>query len=1225
MPIAIWLSLAAAAPLAAGPVFEEDFPPASTVTRQGAVMPDIPGPRPPDYPGFPADNRAAEFGASCGYLAYPDPGEGSPLDFRHGDTVVLEAWVRLDAIQNEQNLYIVGKGRTGRSGFLSENQNYALRVRGREGLACLSFLFRSAANDAHPGDFHRWTARAGFRPGPAWHHLAVQFTFGQASSLLAWVDGQAVTGDWDMGGASDAAPVSDNDDLWIGSALGGAPGNTFRGGIDAVRIHRGPVAPSRWTAALRGVKSPPLQPLPSAQAGATRAGNQPPVLLEPLRWVPGRVSLDLWDQLGSHTAWPPTLPAPALRVEVPAFVLPRLPQRYDDWGIRADWQGTVLARLAAELAIAPGEYDLVLRGRGGTRVWLGDRVAAQTPFLKGSTDGHEPVPPRPTPPRPGAQPRGYGDREVTARVRITEPRTRVVLEALVGGARFRPEPGETLVALAPVSGGPFQVLSVDEQAPLLTELDWPSVRQRLLDDFARADDTRRRALAAGRDAYWERRRAHARAWAEAHPPAQPVAQVAHPVDAFLEDKRQAADRQRSDPGAGFPDTLAVRAILDEHCHRCHGDKDRGGLRLNARESALAGGDSGPALAPGRPQDSLLLTRILLPSDHEERMPPKGERLPPEQVDLLRRWISAGAPYGSPVAAPPLSPLLSDDAFLRRATLDTLGLFPTEAELLAFRADRSPDKRERAIDRLLADPRAADHWVSYWQDVLAENPNFVKPTLNNSGPFRWFLHDAFRDGKSADRWITELVLMRGSLHGGGSAGFGMAAENDVPLAHKGQILAAAFLGENLACARCHDSPYHATTQQDLFALAAMLERKPVAVPKTSTVPPSFFTHTQGRTPLIRVTLPPGRPVAPQWPFPELLPATAVDALLEQPQDARERLAALLTAPENPRFARVLVNRVWWRLFGVGLIDSPDDWEGKTASHPELLAWLAHDWVAQGYDLRHLQRRLMTSQAYQRQARPDAPPREAAARFFAAPERRRLSAEQLVDGLVTATGIDLRAELLSFDPEALRPAENQNNLGRPRRAWEFTSLSNERDRPSLAMPRNQAVVSFLETFGWRQNRAETLTCREEAVNVLQPASLANGVFGTWLTRLSETHGFTRLAREATSPTQLVETLTRRLLSRDPTPTERETLAGMLAPGFERRKLPAAEIRLSEPLPPLPFTSWSNHLSEEANAIKIEEERRARAGDPPAPDLRPEWRERLEDVVWALINAPEMVWSP
>ena len=132
-----------------------------------------------------------------------------------------------------------------------------------------------------------------------------------------------------------------------------------------------------------------------------------------------------------------------------------------------------------------------------------------------------------------------------------------------------------------------------------------------------------------------------------------------------------------------------------------------------------------------------------------------------------------------------------------------------------------------IDRLLADRRWADHQMGYWLDVLAENPNLINPTLNNTGPFRWWLHESLLDNKPFDLFVTELLRLEGSERFGGPAGFGVATQNDVPMAAKGIIVSSAFLGVEMKCARCHDAPTHASKQQELFQLAAMLQTKPAA--------------------------------------------------------------------------------------------------------------------------------------------------------------------------------------------------------------------------------------------------------------------------------------------------------------------------------------------------------------------------------------------------------------
>ncbi|MFM7128772.1 MAG: DUF1549 domain-containing protein, partial [bacterium] len=185
---------------------------------------------------------------------------------------------------------------------------------------------------------------------------------------------------------------------------------------------------------------------------------------------------------------------------------------------------------------------------------------------------------------------------------------------------------------------------------------------------------------------------------------------------------------------------------------------------------------------------------------------------------LNRLIAAALPERKP--APPTN----DYQFLRRIYLDTVGVPPTPSEQLAFLNDPSADRRAKLIDRLLDDPRRADNWVGYWQDVLAENPGILKPTLNNTGPFRYFLHESLRDNLPMDRLVTQLIRMDGSVLGGAAGGFSMASQNDSPMAAKAHILAKAFMASEMKCARCHDAPKHPYEQADLFELAALLAGK-----------------------------------------------------------------------------------------------------------------------------------------------------------------------------------------------------------------------------------------------------------------------------------------------------------------------------------------------------------------------------------------------------------------
>ena len=954
---------------------------------------------------------------------------------------------------------------------------------------------------------------------------------------------------------------------------------------------------------------------------------------------PGRVIAVFYEGLPAHNRWlneGESLPNETARWLGDEFLLPRLPRRYDAWGIRESWKSPVLVWLAADVALAPGPHRFLLRARGLGRLWVDGAVIARTKPPSGATDGHNPVIPVQPPPLPGARPASDGQREVFGDAVVgADGIARVIFETIVGGKDSRAESGELTVAVQTADGKSFDLLqssSADARPVPLTDDAVTAALIRIETSLGAHDDSLRRSAAASQDAFWKMRHDAARAWVEQHPAPPVPASNAHPVDAFLFAKieRALAESAKIPVEEVQHFYKTVLPILRENCFRCHGEKEKSGLRLNSREAALKGGESGKAaVVPGDAAASEMIARIRN-TDEDERMPPKDDALKPEQIATLEAWIKSGAAWPAPPVTPEevTTPTVVDDAaFLRRVSFDTIGVPPDEATVRAFFADTAPDKRDRAIDRLLADDRWADHWTSYWQDVLAENPNMLKPSLNNTGPFRWFLHESLRDGKSLDRLVTELVLLRGSEREGGSAGFGFAADNDAPFAAKGHIVASAFLGIDLQCARCHDSPYHSTKQRDLYSLAAMFERKPVTVPKTSTVPAAFF-EKKSRDSLIKITLKPGETIAPAWPFAKTTGCadeSALAALMQKPDDSRERLAALVTAPQNVRFAQVAVNRVWRRFMGAGFVEPAHDWEGHAPSHPELLDWLAREFVAHDYDVKHVARLIFTSQAYQRTAAGRNLQASPELRFFNAPERRRLTAEQVVDSLFAASGQQMSVEEITFDPDGRNPAGAQISLGAPRRAWMFASLSNERDRPSLSLPRAQAVCDVLEAFGWTGSRQNPRTDREADPNVLQPGVLANSIVSTWITRASDRSTLANLAVEAASPDELVDSVFLRFLSRLPTADERGPFANSLTEGFSTRVVPSAAIQAAEPLPRLPRITWSNHLMPEATTIQQEVERRARAGAPPDPRLRAEWRETFEDFVWSLVNTREFVWMP
>ncbi|MDG1895729.1 MAG: DUF1553 domain-containing protein [Fuerstiella sp.] len=1204
------------------------------LTPHGNVLRDQAGPRPPEFPDFSNSNTAVRLDGKSAYFSVVDPGADSDFDFANDDAITIEAWIKVDDIRDGQPMYVIGKGRTNSPNFTRDNQNWSFRVVGARDMANLGFLF---AGKAGPGDahWHRWTSKSGFDTKTGWHHVAIAYRFGAPHTIRGWIDGQPTEGTWDLGGPTTEAPIVDDDAVWIGSSLGGNPGNSFNGLLDSVAIYRTLLDDKSMATRFNRVGGPQVVgPLPEVQP-----------MIDSLQH--GYARLTLSEGMPAYERWlneGETWPEETARWMGDSFLLPRIPIRYDEWGIRADWKGPVLVRLSADVTLPPGKHRFLLRARALSRLWVDGVVVARTEAItRQPPNGEEPVTPVATPPLPGVRLPGYHQQEVFSEANIANPdksglsETRVVLEMIVGGENLRAETGEICVAVLSEDGKSYLTLRPTDAAELpLTDAAIEPKLARIEASLTKHDNKTRRNASASQDEFWKRRHAKAKAWARKRPePTVPPVRNRtshHPVDAFILSKIERAIDAAAGSDAGQTDNFHkhVLPILREHCFRCHGERSRGGLKLNARELALHGGDSEiPAVIPGKPKASELIIRIRS-KDKDLRMPPNRDGLSEEQCATLEEWVQSGAAWPAPPLDPQdvrLSPRVNDESLLRRVYLDTVGVPPTASDIELFLMDNSANRYSRIIDRLLLDERGADHRISYWLDALAENPTLLNASLNSTGPFRFFLHDSLRDNKSLDRMVTELILMRGSKHGGGSAGFSMAAENDAPFAAKGHILASTFLGVELQCARCHDSPYNSTTQRDLYSLAAMLQRKSATVPKTSRVPATFFEQ-QSRESLIRVTLKPDESVAAAWPFAQITGVTddsTIDDLTRQPQDTRERLAALITAPQNQRFPRVIVNRIWKRLIGAGFVEPAHDWEDRKASHPELLDWLAHQLVTHDYDVTHVLRLVLTSRTYQRTASGNNLSASHEERFFNAPERRRLTAEQIVDSMHAVTGVAMDIGELTFVHDGRRPLNNRLTLGRPTRSWMLASLNNERDRPSLSLPQARAETDVLQAFGWTGSRQKPITERDTNPNILQPGVLANGILTSTLTRASHDSRLAQLAVDAHSPESLADTLFLRILSRHAAPAERVTFTSALADGFDSRLIPADQIERFKPLPSLPLITWFNHQRQKATKVQNEVERRVRKGPPGDPRLQPQWREVYEDLIWSLVNHREFVWMP
>jgi len=560
-----------------------------------------------------------------------------------------------------------------------------------------------------------------------------------------------------------------------------------------------------------------------------------------------------------------------------------LPQKYVATGVRADRAFPTLFRATAEVRLPAGKHRLLLRSRGTARLLIDGKKILETPFAQPAAfavgnAGELPVEPQETYLNLGPDFRFAtpGNREEWGAFEFTGAPVTVVLETVIGGIEpkgkkpFRPELGETIVAFSPAGSTAWWLLSPSERTVPYTDAGWAAYEAERRAHLATVNTAARAAKRAESSAYWASRRAAANAWLASTPEvAVPSLRAGFPatnaIDHFIADRIATVAAEYAPLKKGSVDFYRdVKPILETRCFSCHqGAKVKGGLRLDSLAAALKGGKvDGPALIAGHPETSPIIQRITS-TDSEEVLPAKGDPLPTKEIDVLKTWIKEGAAWPAfPVTSFALTPLTDDLTFLRRVTLDTAGVVPSEAEIAAFRALPAISRRTATIDRLLADPRWADQWMPYWLDVLAENPNLINPTLNNTGPFRWWIYESLLDNKPLDLFVTELIRQEGSERFGGPAGFSVASQNDVPMAAKGIIVSSAFLGVEMKCARCHDAPTHTSKQQDLMQLAAMLGAKAIKLPVTSTVAMDHL-RLGGREPLIESTLPAGTTVAPAW--------------------------------------------------------------------------------------------------------------------------------------------------------------------------------------------------------------------------------------------------------------------------------------------------------------------------------------------------------------------------
>ncbi|MFI4875298.1 MAG: c-type cytochrome domain-containing protein, partial [Blastopirellula sp. JB062] len=608
------------------------------------VRQDVPGPRPPEFPDFPTNNNAIYFEGDGARLVFADPGGNSPFDFDNGDEITLEAWVSVKELNEGSNVYLLGKGRTGREGYPLNNQNWALRLQCRGGQACVGFLFAAADARSEKESWHRYTTHVGFPPQSGWHHIAITYRFGDPHSISAWIDGVKTTGFWDMGGATKKAPIVDDDEIWIGSSMNGNSFVSFQGGLDSIAIHREILDDKILKNRFRRVEQSELERL------------APEVMPQVGPLAADKVHVTFHEGFPEHTRWllqDEEWPQVAATWKGESFLLDQLPLRYDDWGIRSSWKAPVVVRMSGDVKLPPGSHTILLRSQGLARVWIDGQLVARTEPLTGSEHGEERMTPVAPPPAPGHRPKWHTCQEAIGKVSIEQGgKVRVVLEAIAGGKRFRADPGELTLAISTDQGKSFSVLrpaGLTSDLLPLTDQAVDAELDRIGDSMNRLNDNRRRAAAASQKAYWQKRHAAGMEWLKKHPqPKIPKTKrrTKNPIDAFILARIEEVETIETEVPTKEASLFhsQVLPILKSECFRCHGEKNKGGLSLNSRELAIDGGYSGePAIQPGDPHASEMMARIRS-ADAETRMPPGGKPLAKETIEILDKWIADGAKW-----------------------------------------------------------------------------------------------------------------------------------------------------------------------------------------------------------------------------------------------------------------------------------------------------------------------------------------------------------------------------------------------------------------------------------------------------------------------------------------------------------------------------------------------------------------------------------------------------
>ena len=530
----------------------------------------------------------------------------------------------------------------------------------------------------------------------------------------------------------------------------------------------------------------------------------------------------------------------------------------------------------------------------------------------------------------------------------------------------------------------------------------------------------------------------------------------------------------------------VMPILKKNCAECHTDgKKKGGLSMNTRAEFLAGGENGEMAVPGNIEDSWFL-ELVSSDDLDERMPPKGPGVSPEQFKILHQWVKEGMVWedgislGSSGWEPKLKPRVvtlpkgrnernhpidrildqyhqnkkisspsptSDRIFARRAFLDTVGILPTPEELNEFLNDQSENNKQNLINNLLSrDIAYADHWLTFWNDLLRNDYTGTGFITKGRTQITTWLYSSLRTNKPYDQMTRELIDTEKEAAGfiNGIKWRGSVNASQTRNMQFAQNVSQVFLGINMKCASCHDSFIDRWTLQESYDLAAVFAEEPLE--------------------LERCDVPTGKMATPRWMFPEL---GQIDPKAKK-NERLKQLAKLMTHPENGRFTRTIVNRVWAQLMGRGIVHPVDAMHTKPWNE-DLLDYLADRFAKDGYDLKKFLYFVMTSEAYG--ATSDRLKEEPGGNYvFKGPVPKRMTAEQLMDSIWQVTGTNpVKAEAKvdrspSFSSNSPTPLKALGKINVINALWIWGPNAQTRKvklRTSIDLESAPTITSFLAT--------------------------------------------------------------------------------------------------------------------------------------------------------------------